>query len=418
MLKSDDLSGSIAKREVDMDTTHYSARHKAYMPSLVEGRKKIWSAVSIIFSLFYFLPHFYFESPLFNLGSLLLGYLAFLFAYVMTLRSQMPRLLSFIMLVICICFTASLLTYGGLFLFAYVAFVIAYHLPFSNRERGDKWGDSGTSLFFQSRTWLVLLVLVITLRWAIQGAYSLWLNGTVIQWQFLHLTPIFAAILMLFCFGFLERRETRFASMNERSREEIEQISTIAERERIGRDLHDIVGHSLSSISLKADLAEKLLSKGKNDAAKQEMLEIAGISRDILSDVRKAVSNIKHRSLLDEIRSMTKLLESKPLLVKNDIDEAALQKLSLKSESQLVLILKELVTNILRHSNASEVLFGIKEKQGTLHILVHDNGKVDDFQFGNGLSGIKERCKNIATSVQFSGSAGFRCELVIKLNSD
>jgi two-component system sensor histidine kinase DesK len=400
-----------------MSATQFAASHKAKMPSLVAGRKKIWSGVSVLFSLFYFLPYFYFETPQFELGSLLLAYLAFLFAYVLALRSQVPQVIGQLFLVVVVCFIASLLTYGGLFLFAYIAFAIAYHLPFSSQERGVSEQNETPSFVLQSRTWLFFLLLVITFRWSIQDTYSFWLSDTIIEWRFTHLTPIYAAVLMLFCFGFLERRETRFASMNERSREEIEQISTIAERERIGRDLHDIVGHSLSSISLKADLADKLITKGKVDAAQQEMRDIASISRDILSDVRKAVSNIKLRSLHDEVRSLTKLLESKSIMVDSNIDESALQKLTLKSESQLILILKELVTNILRHSNASEVYFSAREKQGTLEVIVHDNGTVSDIQCGNGLSGIKERCGDISANVHFYHDNGFKCELVLALQN-
>lgn len=400
-----------------MSANQFAENRRTSMPSLVSGRKKIWSTVSVLFSLFYFLPHFYFEPPQFELINLVLAYLAFLFTYVLALRSQIPQVIAYLLLVLSICFIASLLTYGGLFLFAYVAFVFAYHLPFSNKERDASGSHLKPSFFFQSRTWLIFLLFVITLRWAIQGPYSYWLSEVVIQWKLSHLTPIYAAVLMLFCFGFLERRETRFTSINERSREEIEQISTIAERERIGRDLHDIVGHSLSSISVKADLADKLVTKGKIDAAQQEMREIAALSRDVLSDVRKAVSHIKQRNLYDEIRSLTKLLENKSLLVDSDIDENALQKLNLKSESQLVLILKELVTNILRHSKASEVFLSAREKQGALHIVVHDNGAISDFQIGNGLTGIKERCRDIAATVRFSGDSGFKCELVFALNS-
>lgn len=417
MLKSAGFSWLIVKREFEMSATQFVASRKVNMPSLVAGRKKIWSGVSVLFSLFYFLPYFYFETPQFELGSLLLAYLAFLFTYVLALRSQVPRVLGHLLLVVVVCFMATLLTYGGLFLFAYIAFVIAYHLPFSSQERGASEQNERPSFLLQSRTWLIFLLLVITFRWAIQDTYSFWLSETIVQWQFTHLTPIYAAVLMLFCFGFLERRETRFASMNERSREEIEQISTIAERERIGRDLHDIVGHSLSSISVKADLADKLITKGKVDAAQQEMRDIASISRDILSDVRKAVSNIKQRSLHDEVRSLTKLLESKSIMVGSNIDEIALQKLSLKSESQLILILKELVTNVLRHSKASEVYFTAIEKQGMLEVIVHDNGTVSDIQFGNGLSGIKERCRDISANVHFSNDNGFKCELVLALKN-
>ena len=386
-----------------------------YMPSLVSGRKKIWSSVSVIFSLFYFLPYFYTVAPPFGLGALVLAYVIFLFIYVCAIRSQVPQVFMYLIVVGLICFFSSLLTFGGLFLFTYVAFVTAYHLPFATGQGHSSDKNLASKLLLQSRTWLLVILLLITLRWALQDEYSLWLNKELVHWDLIALTPIYAAVLMLFSFGFLERRETLITMQHKRSQEEIEQISTIAERERIGRDLHDIVGHSLTSISVKADLANKLLARGKNQEAQQEIKEVARISRDILSDVRKAVSHIKNRSLLDEIRSMVKLLESKALLVKIDINESELRKLDLKTESQVVLILQELVTNILRHSQASEVSLTTAKKDQILLVSVHDNGDVSDIKFGNGLTGIQERCRTINAKVDFSYNKGFRCDLQLAL---
>jgi two-component system sensor histidine kinase DesK len=86
-------------------------------------------------------------------------------------------------------------------------------------------------------------------------------------------------------------------------------LSAIAERERIGRDLHDVAGHALSSISLKAQLADKLISKDKIEDAHREVKALAQLSQALLSDIRQAVSDIKQLSLSDEIAKDKSLLD-------------------------------------------------------------------------------------------------------------
>ena len=94
-----------------------------------------------------------------------------------------------------------------------------------------------------------------------------------------------------------------------RSNDEIMRLATLAERERIGRDLHDLLGHTLSVIALKSELARKLIDRDL-DNARKEIGEVERVARDALSQVRNAISGIRSTALPAEIVAATALLEA------------------------------------------------------------------------------------------------------------
>ena len=125
--------------------------------------------------------------------------------------------------------------------------------------------------------------------------------------------------IVLFGFGVMERKETLHGLKESQQAEALRVLSAIAERERIGRDLHDVAGHALSSISLKAQLADKLISKDKIEEAHREVRALAQLSQSLLSDIRQAVSDIKQLSLCDEIAKDKALLEENGFTVITNI---------------------------------------------------------------------------------------------------
>src|SRR5690606_21535545 len=126
--------------------------------------------------------------------------------------------------------------------------------------------------------------------------------------------------------------------------------AVIAERERIARDLHDILGHTLSSIALKAELAEKLLILDKRDEAKQHVSELHQIARNTLSLVRQTVSGYKHRGLSGEVMELCDKLRQNGFVVELT---GEIPQLTPRAETALILALTELTTNVLRHSNGN-----------------------------------------------------------------
>ena len=128
-------------------------------------------------------------------------------------------------------------------------------------------------------------------------------------------------------------------------------LATLAERERIGRDLHDLLGHTLSVVALKSELARKLIDRDL-DAARAEIGEVERVARDALSQVRHAVSGIRSTALGAELLAATALLEAQGVKVKCETENV---KLTHDRETALALSLREAATNIRRHSGASGV---------------------------------------------------------------
>jgi two-component system, NarL family, sensor histidine kinase DesK len=132
------------------------------------------------------------------------------------------------------------------------------------------------------------------------------------------------------------------------TREQLAQAAVAAERERIGRDLHDILGHSLTAIAVKAGLARRLL--GRDDAAAaNEIGDVERLARDALTDVRATTSGMREVSLAGELavaRTVLRAAGVRAVLPQavDDVDPAARQLFGY--------VLREAVTNVLRHTNA------------------------------------------------------------------
>lgn len=173
----------------------------------------------------------------------------------------------------------------------------------------------------------------------------------------------------------------------------ISQLMVNEERQRIARDLHDTLGQKLSLIGLKSDLAGKLISKSP-EAAKNELKDINQTARTALKEVREMVSNIRGAKLEEELFRVRQMLKAAE--IQHDIDKLPdLDETSLLVENVLSMCLKESVTNVVRHSQASYCKIDIEQSPKELTLRVRDNGigvvGNDKFQKGHGLQGMRER---------------------------
>ena len=175
------------------------------------------------------------------------------------------------------------------------------------------------------------------------------------------------------------------------SQEEVRRLASTAERERIGRDLHDLLGHTLSMVALKSDLAARLVERDPA-AARREIEEVGRGARDALDQVRRAVSGIRAAGLAAELASARLLLETDGVEFGYEIgdggDHSALPP---AVESALALTVREAVTNIQRHARASsaKVMFSVEDGEAVLRI--EDDGRGGALVPGNGLAGMRER---------------------------
>ncbi len=180
-----------------------------------------------------------------------------------------------------------------------------------------------------------------------------------------------------------------------RSQDEILRLATLAERERIGRDLHDLLGHTLSVVALKSELARKLIDRDI-DAARAEIAEVERVARDSLAQVRNAVSGIRSTALSAELIAATALLEAQGLKVKCETENV---KLPHDSETVLALSLREAATNVRRHSGATGVTIRLRKESSAVVMEVADDGRGGRIVPGNGLNGMRERLDTVGGSL-------------------
>jgi two-component system sensor histidine kinase DesK len=186
------------------------------------------------------------------------------------------------------------------------------------------------------------------------------------------------------------------------SRKETQRLAQVAERERIARDLHDLFGHTFSVITLKADLAGRLLDKGLDndlEKARTEIKQLENISRDALSQVREVVSGYRTSDLLSELANAKNVFGSVDIdfyYQFENIDEQQIE-LDNTSNKELAIVLRELVTNIIKHAKATQVSATITHDNGKIVLAMQDDGQgFENFQHkGFGLKGIEERMQKL-----------------------
>jgi len=199
------------------------------------------------------------------------------------------------------------------------------------------------------------------------------------------------------------------------SQQEVRDLAKTAERERIARDLHDLIGHTFSVLTLKAELAGKLIDKDL-DRAKHEIEEVEMISRNALKQVREVVTGFRASDLNAELAHAKYVLESNEIRFKYEFDNVELTE---STNKELAIILKELVTNVLKHSKASQVIASITQSDQQAILQLSDNGKgfSESATQGYGLKGIKERIEKLSGSFSVESDQGVEFVISVPLES-
>ena len=192
--------------------------------------------------------------------------------------------------------------------------------------------------------------------------------------------------------------------------EEVEHLARIAERERISRDMHDLLGHSLSLITLKAELAGRLLERDPA-ACRQEIKDIETSARHALAEVRSAVSGYRETGFAHELERAHHALSAAGVTLHAD---APVPPMPATAENVLSLALREAVTNILRHAGATRCDVSLALQDGMVVFRIRDNGKAVQagalFE-GNGLRGMRERVAELGGWLGMQLEQGMSLEL-------
>lgn len=181
----------------------------------------------------------------------------------------------------------------------------------------------------------------------------------------------------------------------------IEQLATAAERERIARDLHDLLGQSLTSLVVRAQLVQSLSRVDPGDAAAQAA-RLEESARDALRQLRTAVGGLSQISLTDEVDTAVRGLQAAGVQVVSDIPGHAAP--SPLVERSLALALREATTNVIRHSRARNCRIVLSRDGKDWRLDVDDDGQGGVFAEGHGLRGMRERITAIGGQVRHSGS--------------
>ena len=163
------------------------------------------------------------------------------------------------------------------------------------------------------------------------------------------------------------------------------------ERNRIGQDLHDSIGHTFVMLKLKAELAEKYLDKNNIEAAKKELQEISEISSTSMTETRSIINKLKHRSITEELKVITDIMTMADISL--DIKNNMTTLPSELVEWTITMILKELTNNVIKHSKANKCNININESSNNYTIIVSDNGRGFENIDGKELSSIRDRIK-------------------------
>lgn len=186
--------------------------------------------------------------------------------------------------------------------------------------------------------------------------------------------------------------------------EEIEHLAKVAERERIARDLHDVLGHTLSLIIVKSTLAGKLLDKYP-EKAKSEIADIEKVSREAMAEIRGTLRGYSTYKLTEELQRARAALGSAGVALEADTAEVTL---SPAQESVLALITREAVTNVVRHAQARQCRLKLAASNGDCILEIQDDGRGGIQTEGNGLRGMRERIEALGGKLERDTSAGTR----------
>ncbi len=189
------------------------------------------------------------------------------------------------------------------------------------------------------------------------------------------------------------------------SQEEIRRLATTAERERIARDLHDLLGHTLTLITVKAELAAKLAERDMPGAAR-EIREVERISRDALQQVREAVGGYRNGGLAGEIINARIALGAANIALS---ECAATAELPAGHDALLALVLREAITNVVRHSGARECVIRVEAADGRVRLYVEDDGRGGRAQEGNGIRGMRERLRALDGELEIQSNLTGTC---------
>lgn len=242
-----------------------------------------------------------------------------------------------------------------------------------------------------------------------------WLAGVMATWYAItrfhwYEADAFYAVALFGTFHLFALLTARTAIQAERARDRVQDLyrelvatqhllseaSRQSERTRIARDLHDLVGHHLTALSIHLQIAERQ-TEGE---AQERIVQSRALARLLLADVREAVSTLREQGALDFRRALNLIVDNVPQLdVALEIDDA-IEIDDVDVADAIIRCVQEAITNTLRHSGAQRSWVRVWREEGALRVSVRDDGRAPErIDEGNGFAGMRERLARVGGSL-------------------
>ena len=229
--------------------------------------------------------------------------------------------------------------------------------------------------------------------------------------------PVWFAVFMLLIIGAVSLSNIQHGSENRANarlklaHDELQHLARVAERERIARDLRDVLGHTLFVIVLKSELAGKLMERDPA-RAQTEIMQVEHVAREALSEVRQAIGGYRAASLAEEFARAKEILETAGVNTKCEVCASG-PKLGAAQEALLALVVREAVTNVVRHAAAAHCQLSLADASSGWRLCIVDDGRGGVFHEGNGLRGMRERVEAVGGNMVCESRHGTKLDIFI-----
>lgn len=273
----------------------------------------------------------------------------------------------------------------------------------------------GKKLFYRGLIALVIVEIVPFLYYFAKG------GALFTPEELLYFVP-FLIIMLISPFGIRSlNRRIELEKELDQANKRIEELVKREERIRIARDLHDTLGHTLSLLTLKSQLVQRVIAVDP-ERARHEAKEMEKTSRAALKQVRELVSDMRAAMIAEELLEVQQILRAAGIAYRYD-GEVDFSKIPPFTQNVISMCLREAATNVVKHSRASHCNISIYLSSKKINIVVRDDGmgvpvesaNEKSMPFGNGLKGMEERLALIDGTLALANRHGAVLEINVPI---
>lgn len=244
---------------------------------------------------------------------------------------------------------------------------------------------------------------------AVEGALAVYIGTAAFQGAIYYFASAVICTVLIGVACIHQEEVERKNDELRQTREEVTRLAKAAERERIARDLHDLLGHTLSLVVLKSQLAGRLLARGDQRAG-AEIAEVERIARQALQEVRTAIAGWHDAGLPEEIANAATACSAAGLRFSGpEAADPTLAELPPLAAGTMAMALREAVTNVLRHAEATRCRVRLAAGADAWQLEVEDDGRglaAGTKAAGHGMANIRDRVERLGGDAEWLAAPG------------